>query len=183
MRCPAGEVPDCSRLYLRDPATQPRAVLRVRRGRRLPRCRQRRTDRRDGRGTGRSGPVRRRLHRSAMLERSQRAIGVTMQQDNVSAVTGIDLSSEVPADGWGAATRLRKLERSDPNSEGPRSRRRRRGPQKRAATPRATIAKRLEQSTGARRNAPKRERGAKRPVSGRSSDDPRERGEPRGVLS
>ncbi|TYT62934.1 chromosome segregation protein SMC [Natrialba swarupiae] len=38
-------------------------------------------------------------HRSAMLERSQRAIGVTMQQDNVSAVTGIDLSSEeVPAD-------------------------------------------------------------------------------------
>ncbi|NGM69781.1 chromosome segregation protein SMC [Natronolimnobius sp. AArcel1] len=38
-------------------------------------------------------------HRSAMLDRSQRAIGVTMQQDNVSAVTGIDLSSEeVPAD-------------------------------------------------------------------------------------
>ncbi len=38
-------------------------------------------------------------HRSAMLDRSERAIGVTMQQDNVSAVTGIDLSSEeVPAD-------------------------------------------------------------------------------------
>ena len=41
-------------------------------------------------------------HRSAMLERSERAIGVTMQDDNVSAVTGIDLSSvgdgEVPAD-------------------------------------------------------------------------------------
>ncbi|WP_136717951.1 chromosome segregation protein SMC [Halorientalis salina] len=42
-------------------------------------------------------------HRSAMLERSERAIGVTMQEDNVSAVTGIDLSSadpdeEVPAD-------------------------------------------------------------------------------------
>ncbi|WP_135363956.1 chromosome segregation protein SMC [Halosimplex halophilum] len=38
-------------------------------------------------------------HRSAMLERSERAIGVTMQGDNVSAVTGIDLSSEgVPAD-------------------------------------------------------------------------------------
>ncbi|ARS89450.1 chromosome segregation protein SMC [Natrarchaeobaculum aegyptiacum] len=38
-------------------------------------------------------------HRSAMLERSQRAIGVTMQQNNVSAVTGIDLSGgEVPAD-------------------------------------------------------------------------------------
>ncbi len=41
-------------------------------------------------------------HRSAMLDRSERAIGVTMQQDNVSAVTGIDLSSdgdgeEVPA--------------------------------------------------------------------------------------
>jgi chromosome segregation protein len=33
------------------------------------------------------------------LERSERAIGVTMQEDNVSAVTGIDLSSlEVPAD-------------------------------------------------------------------------------------
>ncbi len=41
-------------------------------------------------------------HRSAMLERSERAIGVTMQDNNVSAVTGIDLSgdelSEVPAD-------------------------------------------------------------------------------------
>ena len=39
-------------------------------------------------------------HRSAMLDRSERAIGVTMQDDNVSAVTGIDLSggAEVPAD-------------------------------------------------------------------------------------
>ncbi len=39
-------------------------------------------------------------HRSAMLERSERAIGVTMQDDNLSAVTGIDLSGgeEVPAD-------------------------------------------------------------------------------------
>jgi chromosome segregation protein len=42
-------------------------------------------------------------HRSAMLERSERAIGVTMQENNTSAVTGIDLSgdsenSEVPAD-------------------------------------------------------------------------------------
>ncbi|MFB6074526.1 MAG: chromosome segregation protein SMC [Haloarculaceae archaeon] len=39
-------------------------------------------------------------HRSAMLERSERAIGVTMQDDNVSAVTGIDLSGGegVPAD-------------------------------------------------------------------------------------
>jgi chromosome segregation protein len=38
-------------------------------------------------------------HRAALLERSERAIGVTMQEDNVSAVTGIDLSSmEVPAD-------------------------------------------------------------------------------------
>ncbi|MCU4926860.1 chromosome segregation protein SMC [Halobacteria archaeon AArc-dxtr1] len=38
-------------------------------------------------------------HRTAMLDRSERAIGVTMQQDNVSAVTGIDLSgeAEVPA--------------------------------------------------------------------------------------
>ncbi|OLZ41724.1 chromosome segregation protein SMC [Natrinema saccharevitans] len=42
-------------------------------------------------------------HRSAMLDRSERAIGVTMQRDNVSAVTGIDLSDggdggeEVPA--------------------------------------------------------------------------------------
>ena len=31
-------------------------------------------------------------HRSALLERSERAIGVMMQGDNVSAVTGIDLS-------------------------------------------------------------------------------------------
>ena len=39
-------------------------------------------------------------HRSAMLDRSERAIGVTMQDNNVSAVTGIDLSDdpEVPAD-------------------------------------------------------------------------------------
>ena len=38
-------------------------------------------------------------HRAAMLERSERAIGVTMQDENVSAVTGIDLSTEgVPAD-------------------------------------------------------------------------------------
>ncbi|MFD1511845.1 chromosome segregation protein SMC [Halomarina rubra] len=38
-------------------------------------------------------------HRSALLERSERAIGVTMMDDNVSAVTGIDLSSQgVPAD-------------------------------------------------------------------------------------
>ncbi|MFB6131904.1 MAG: chromosome segregation protein SMC [Halanaeroarchaeum sp.] len=38
-------------------------------------------------------------HRSAMLDRSERAIGVTMQEDNVSAVTGIDLATqEVPAD-------------------------------------------------------------------------------------
>ena len=38
-------------------------------------------------------------HRSAFLERSERAIGVTMQDENVSAVTGIDLSEQgVPAD-------------------------------------------------------------------------------------
>ena len=38
-------------------------------------------------------------HRSAMLERSERAIGVTMQGDNVSAVTGIELGAqEAPAD-------------------------------------------------------------------------------------
>ena len=38
-------------------------------------------------------------HRSALLERSERAIGVTMQGDNISAVTGIDLSEQgVPAD-------------------------------------------------------------------------------------
>ncbi|WP_435345228.1 chromosome segregation protein SMC [Haloarchaeobius sp. HRN-SO-5] len=44
-------------------------------------------------------------HRTAMLDRSERAIGVTMQGNNVSAVTGIDLSDgdgdgdlEVPAD-------------------------------------------------------------------------------------
>ncbi|MFB6071898.1 MAG: chromosome segregation protein SMC [Halobacterium sp.] len=33
-------------------------------------------------------------HRSAMLDRSERAIGVTMQEDNRSVVTGIDLSSQ-----------------------------------------------------------------------------------------
>jgi chromosome segregation protein len=40
-------------------------------------------------------------HRSAMLDRSERAIGVTMGEDNVSAVTGIRLDGdpgEVPAD-------------------------------------------------------------------------------------
>ena len=42
-------------------------------------------------------------HRSALLERSERAIGVTMQGDNVSAVTGIQVGddaedAEVPAD-------------------------------------------------------------------------------------
>ena len=38
-------------------------------------------------------------HRSALLERSERAIGVTMGDDNISAVTGIDLSQQgVPAD-------------------------------------------------------------------------------------
>jgi len=39
-------------------------------------------------------------HRSAMLDRAERAIGVMMQEDNISAVTGIDLSGdmEVPAD-------------------------------------------------------------------------------------
>jgi chromosome segregation protein len=41
-------------------------------------------------------------HRSAMMERSERAIGVTMQGDNVSTVTGIQLADdgdgEVPAD-------------------------------------------------------------------------------------
>ena len=38
-------------------------------------------------------------HRSALLERSERAIGVTMLDSNVSAVTGIDLSEQgVPAD-------------------------------------------------------------------------------------
>jgi chromosome segregation protein len=39
-------------------------------------------------------------HRSALLDRSERAIGVTMQGDNVSAVTGIRLDgeAEVPAD-------------------------------------------------------------------------------------
>jgi len=38
-------------------------------------------------------------HRSAMLERSERAIGVTMQEDNVSAVTGIDLSGGPDGEG------------------------------------------------------------------------------------
>jgi len=38
-------------------------------------------------------------HRSALLERSERAIGVTMLDSNVSAVTGIDLGGQgVPAD-------------------------------------------------------------------------------------
>lgn len=33
-------------------------------------------------------------HRSAMLERSERAIGVTMQDDNISTVTGISLTED-----------------------------------------------------------------------------------------
>jgi chromosome segregation protein len=33
-------------------------------------------------------------HRSAMLDRSERAIGVTMQENNQSVVTGIDLSAQ-----------------------------------------------------------------------------------------
>jgi condensin subunit Smc len=39
-------------------------------------------------------------HRSKMLERSERAIGITMQENNISTVTGIDLSGpdEAPAD-------------------------------------------------------------------------------------
>ena len=43
-------------------------------------------------------------HRSALLDRSERAVGVTMREDNVSRVTGIDLRAgleeeqEVPAD-------------------------------------------------------------------------------------
>ncbi|ESS07641.1 MAG: condensin subunit Smc [uncultured archaeon A07HB70] len=42
-------------------------------------------------------------HRSALLDRSERAVGVTMRDDNVSRVTGIDLRTdaedpEVPAD-------------------------------------------------------------------------------------
>ncbi|MFB6121981.1 MAG: chromosome segregation protein SMC [Haloferacaceae archaeon] len=36
-------------------------------------------------------------HRSALLERSERAIGVTMQGDNVSAVTGIQLGDDADA--------------------------------------------------------------------------------------
>jgi len=44
-------------------------------------------------------------HRSALLERSDRAIGVTMQGDNLSAVTGMqfggdDGDEEVTADDW-----------------------------------------------------------------------------------
>ena len=36
-------------------------------------------------------------HRSAMLERSERAIGVTMQEDNVSSVTGIAMADGGPS--------------------------------------------------------------------------------------
>ncbi|MFB6354284.1 MAG: AAA family ATPase, partial [Halobacteriales archaeon] len=50
-------------------------------------------------------------HRSAMLERSERAIGVTMPDDNISAVTGIaigddgtpDVEGELAADGGSEA--------------------------------------------------------------------------------
>jgi len=38
-------------------------------------------------------------HRSALLERSERAIGVTMQDDNYSAVTGIQFGEDEAADG------------------------------------------------------------------------------------
>jgi chromosome segregation protein len=37
-------------------------------------------------------------HRSAMLERSERAIGVTMQEDNVSSVTGIAMADGGPGE-------------------------------------------------------------------------------------
>ena len=37
-------------------------------------------------------------HRSALLERSERAIGVTMQDDNYSAVTGIQFGEDDPAE-------------------------------------------------------------------------------------
>ena len=37
-------------------------------------------------------------HRSALLDRSERAIGVTMQEDNVSAVTGIQLGEDEAED-------------------------------------------------------------------------------------
>ena len=36
-------------------------------------------------------------HRSALLDRSERALGVTMQHDNISTVAGIELSGETPA--------------------------------------------------------------------------------------
>ena len=36
-------------------------------------------------------------HRSALLDRSERALGVTMQTDNISTVAGIELSEEAPA--------------------------------------------------------------------------------------
>ncbi len=64
-------------------------------------------------------------HRSAMLERSERAIGVMMQGDNVSAVTGIDLSGEgdgdeeVPADDCEEPTEQRDGDSSEqPIGEG-----------------------------------------------------------------
>ncbi|WP_144902356.1 chromosome segregation protein SMC [Halobellus captivus] len=47
-------------------------------------------------------------HRSALLERSERAIGVTMQGDNVSAVTGIQLGDGASGSGGG----------DDPDGEG-----------------------------------------------------------------
>ncbi len=37
-------------------------------------------------------------HRSALLDRSERALGVTMERNNLSSVTGIQLDEEVPAD-------------------------------------------------------------------------------------
>ncbi|QLG26396.1 chromosome segregation protein SMC [Halorarum halophilum] len=42
-------------------------------------------------------------HRSALLERSERAIGVTMQEDNVSAVTGIQLGEDGDVEGAGVS--------------------------------------------------------------------------------
>jgi chromosome segregation protein len=52
-------------------------------------------------------------HRSAMLERSERAIGVTMQENNVSSVTGIAMAGGGPDDAPDATGSRSETEASD----------------------------------------------------------------------
>jgi chromosome segregation protein len=72
------EVSHRAGVHLRHPAVQPRAVLRARRDRRVPRCRQRRDGRRTGRRAGQRSTVRRRLPPGG----AARALGASDRRDD-----------------------------------------------------------------------------------------------------